>query len=439
MTIIAAIILAVFCILVLALPRQYATVPIVLSFLYLTEDQIVVIAGQHVYGSTIVAIFCFLRLIIKHEFFFRDTDKITLSIVSWAIIALITCILLSGLEGYFNRIRIILTIVIYYIFIKSTFKSFDEIIAIFKFLPFFIAPVAVCMILESHTGHSVFGTSERYDLLDDIRNGRYRCQGPFSIPILAGTFGATVMPIMVILWFQASYKKTWCILGLVSSVIITFTANTSGALSTFILEIMAFGFWYLRNQMHWVRRGLVALLIALMVTMKAPVWYLFTKLSDAAGGGGWHRSRLLEVAFGPNFHEWWLFGTKYTRHWMPNVLRKYPMADITNQYLYEGVDGGIFTMAFFIFIIVCCFKAIGNSLHRNENAPLRHTIFLWGLGVTLFGHVVSFMSISYFDQSIIWYYLLIGMIGAVSAVPLLNEESIHTHITAGLTSPGEKP
>jgi hypothetical protein len=425
MTIVAAITLAVLCILILALPRRLASVPIIFSILYLTEDQMIVVAGQHVYGSTILAIFCFLRLVLNREFFFHDTDKITLSIFLWVTIALITHFLLSGLNGELDRIRFILTIMIYYIFFKSNFKSIDEIIAIFKFLPLFIVPVALCMILESHTGRSVFSAS-----LDEIRNGRYRCQGPFAHAILAGTFGATVMPIMVVLWFQASYKKIWCILGLISSVIITVTATTSGALSTFILEIMAFGFWYLRNQMHWVRRGLIAILICLIFVMKAPVWYLFSRLSDVTGGTGDHRALLFDVAFGRYFHEWWLIGTKYTSHWLPDdsILFDPNSSDITNQYLWEGINGGILTMVFYIFVIVCCFKAIGNSLHRNETAPLQHKIFLWGLGVTLFGHVVSFTSVAYFDQSIIWYYLLIGMIGAVSAFPLLSPQKSATAI-----------
>ena len=158
-----------------------------------------------------------------------------------------------------------------------------------------------------------------------------------------------------------------------------------------------------------------------MITMKAPVWYLFAKLSDFSGHGtGWHRARLLEVAFGIRFHEWWLLGTKFTYHWMPYGLAEYKTkTDVTNQYLSEGIDGGIFLMALFIMVIVSCFKAIGRALQRNEKAPFARKILFWAIGVTLFGHAISFMSVPYFDQSIIWYFLLIGMIGAISAIPLL--------------------
>jgi hypothetical protein len=155
--------------------------------------------------------------------------------------------------------------------------------------------------------------------------------------------------------------------------------------------------------------------------MKAPIWYLFAKLSDATGGTGWHRAFLLDQAFGKCFHEWWLIGAKETRHWMPTgVVYSQTQSDITNQFLCEGINGGIFTMGLFIMIIVCCFKAIGQALQRNTSAPFNERFFLWTLGVVLFGHINAFMSISYFDQIIIFWTLLLGMIAAISAIPLYS-------------------
>jgi hypothetical protein len=81
-------------------------------------------------------------------------------------------------------------------------------------------------------------------------------------------------------------------------------------------------------------------------------------------------------------------------------------------------------MTLFIIIIVCCFKAIGRALHREENAPFSRKILLWAMGVMLLGHVVSFMSVSYFDQSVVWYYMLIGIIGALSGFPLLSDQAV---------------
>jgi hypothetical protein len=363
-----------------------------------------------------------IRLIIKKECFPYDSEKITRYIVLWAVVGFIAYTLLHG----FNRdlvfkISLIYDSIMLYLYFKSIFTSLDDIIFTCKILPFIILPIAGLMIYESRAGHNVFSVFSGVPEISDIRNGRFRCQGPFSHPILAGTFGATCFPLIAALWFQKGYKKIWVILGVICSAIIALTAGSSGAFMTLLMEIIAFGFWFFRHQMRWVRRGIVAMIIGLALVMKAPIWYLFAKLSDTTGGTGWHRAYLLDMAFGKYFHEWWFIGAKATRHWMPTgVIYSQAQSDITNQFLWEGVNGGIFAMGLFIMVIVCCFKAVGHALHKNESAPFNMRFFLWALGVTLFGHINAFMSIAYFDQIIIFWTLLLGMIAATSSFPLIS-------------------
>ena len=80
------------------------------------------------------------------------------------------------------------------------------------------------------------------------------------------------------------------------------------------------------------------------------------------GGDGWHRSELIDTAI-RHFHEWWLLGTQYTMHWMTFSNEIEPgMADITNQYVFEGIKGGVVTLLLFIAIIALSFKAVGLML-----------------------------------------------------------------------------
>jgi hypothetical protein len=150
--------------------------------------------------------------------------------------------------------------------------------------------------------------------------------------------------------------------------------------------------------------------------MKAPVWYLIGRISLITGGTGWHRSEIIDTAI-RHFNEWWLVGTKNTAHWMPYVLPSYPnMADITNQFLLIGVNGGILTMVWFILLIVQCFKTIGNALRLSTLTSEKDSFFIWTLGCALIGHVVTFFSIAYFDQMIVFWYLLIGMIATLTSL-----------------------
>jgi len=92
----------------------------------------------------------------------------------------------------------------------------------------------------------------------------------------------------------------------------------------------------------------------------------------------------------------------------------YPdQCDITNMFIVEGVQGGLLTMLLFIGIIVFCFRRIGCSLQPLDKNPFTHNFFLWSIGATLFAHIVAFFSVSYYDQSIFFYYMLIAMIAAL--------------------------
>jgi hypothetical protein len=93
------------------------------------------------------------------------------------------------------------------------------------------------------------------------------------------------------------------------------------------------------------------------------------------------------------------------------------MWDITNQYIWEGVNGGLFTMVLFILIIVFCFRAVGRTVRRLPATDRRAEGHLvWALGATLFAHTASFMSISYFDQNVVNWYMLLAMIATAAAI-----------------------
>lgn len=84
--------------------------------------------------------------------------------------------------------------------------------------------------------------------------------------------------------------------------------------------------------------------------------------------------------------------------------------DITNQYLVQGVNGGIVTMALFVLIMVRCYKAVGSVVASLDDFPSR--ILVWAMGATLFAHTLAFFSVSYFDQIQVFWYLLLAIIAA---------------------------
>jgi O-antigen ligase len=89
-------------------------------------------------------------------------------------------------------------------------------------------------------------------------------------------------------------------------------------------------------------------------------------------------------------------------------------SDITNHYLQMGVMGGLPLMLVFILVVVAAFRAVGRVL-REKNATTQDHFLAWTLGAILFGYVINFFSISLFDESDVFFYLVLGGIGAMQA------------------------
>jgi len=108
-----------------------------------------------------------------------------------------------------------------------------------------------------------------------------------------------------------------------------------------------------------------------------------------------------------HFDEWWMFGSTYTLHWAPGgqvLANNSTSTDLINNYVLEGLDGGIIKLALLIVMIVTKFNTVGRYVNVLHPIPKAHAIFVWAVGVGLSGHALMFSSVSYFDQIVvIWY------------------------------------
>src|SRR5208283_1787312 len=118
-----------------------------------------------------------------------------------------------------------------------------------------------------------------------------------------------------------------------------------------------------------------------------------------------------------NFSDWWLIGTKSTAAWADVDQHLF---DVTSQYIRYAADGGLITMVLFVLIIVRGFRAVGGYVHAVEGTAARNSLIcVWALGAVLFAHTVSYFSVSYFDQNVVNWYLLLAMISTGAGQYLL--------------------
>ncbi|MDD5676270.1 MAG: hypothetical protein PHC61_19005 [Chitinivibrionales bacterium] len=391
-------------------PRKYVLFPLLMVAAYITLGQYVMVGPAHFTMLRFMVLFGVVRMVLRNDFTFsfHAVDK---AVIYWVISSIVTyTILWQTPQALINRLGLCFDSFGIYFLFRAYLADFDDIARVVSFCALLMVPLAGSMIIEYTTGRNPFAVLNGVPLLSEVRNGHVRCQGSFRHPILMGTFGATQIPLIITLWWRNKMSRTIAIAGLLAAAIIVYCSGSSGAFMAGLYGIVGLGFWFLRDRMRMVRWALVVGLVIIQLIMKSPIWYLMARLSSVTGGTGWHRAYLIDQAL-RYLNEWWLVGTKVTAHWMPTGLLIDPTkADITNQYLAQGVNGGLLTMVLFILIIVRAFKAVGNATRDLAEGEFADRIVVWSMGAALFAHTVAFISVSYFDQiSVFWFFLIAVM------------------------------
>jgi hypothetical protein len=379
---------------------------------YMTLGQILLVAGLHFSMLRIVILCGFVRLVIRKELHQVRLNIIDKVVLVWAVSSIILhTLLVQTYDGFIYMCGFAYNWMGLYFFFRAVVRDFSDMDRTLKTLCLLMVPLAMSMIGEKITGRNLFSIFGGVPELTGVRDGRIRCVGPFRHPILAGLFGATSMPLMVSLYFR---RKVPGLIGFFTATIIVVLSASSGPVVAYVLALVALLLWpFRRNMREILWGGFAGLLILHFVIMKDPVWHIIARISDVTGGTGWHRAFLIDQAIN-HFNEWWLLGTTHTAHWMPYALRNDPTsADITNQFIWEGINGGLIRMLLFISIIVLSYQTLGKAMRYARARMGSVEIPVWCMGCVLFAHITAFLSVSYFDQMVVFWFLLLAMISTI--------------------------
>lgn len=121
------------------------------------------------------------------------------------------------------------------------------------------------------------------------------------------------------------------------------------------------------------------------MVMEAPVWHLIARVTVVGGSTGNHRYKLID-AFINRWAEWFILGTNSTAHW------GWFMFDVTNQFVKEGVQGGILGLLLFLLVLRRAFASIGQR--ANSSIDKKHAMLMWAIGTGIATHCVMFIGIS---------------------------------------------
>ena len=402
--------------------RRRVLFPLWILVCLMPMGQELVILNLHFPLFRILLLLATLRVLMRGEH--RDVawTKADTIFSAWAFVAIPLGALAdpsTALLG--NRLGDTYNAALMYFVVRCTVRDQDDIVSNVVSLAYLSLPVAGLMLYEKSTGHNLLAVMGGVPEITPMRDGVLRCQGAFRHPLLAGAFGATQFPLFLALFIARPGRRVLALMAMTAALVIIVAAASSGALLSLACALIGLACWRLRHRMKAVRWSLVGVFLMLAMAMNAPVWYLFARMSDVVGGGGWHRAWLIQQAI-EHFDEWWLFGTTYTAHWGPSgdVIAEDPrMMDITNHYIMEGVRGGLLRLSLFVALLTVSFAAVGRHVKglkaADPSASRGDNFFVWALGVSLFAHCVTFLSVNYFDQLILVLYWLLAAIASVSA------------------------
>ncbi|MDD2465988.1 MAG: hypothetical protein PHI97_18480 [Desulfobulbus sp.] len=321
-------------------------------------------------------------------------------VVAWAFAGSSIYILQQGTGGaIINRCGFMFDVLGMYLLFRISIRTWGDVftsIKIFAIFAIITAPLIALEKFQESSFFSLFGHVEAR-----FHRDRFRASGPFSHHIIMGCFWATLLPM-----FYASIKiqKNMVLFGLAIMAVLS-NVYFSGSSTPIMTVIAVMLFWLLYTyRMYGMKifQATCFTLFALHLIMKAPVWHLLSRVNVFSGSTGWHRYILFDN-FVTHIPEWFLLGTKDTAHW------GYGQQDLTNQFVLEGVRGGMITLLVFVALVYQAVKIPGRV--SLDNTDLQAHWFSWAICTAMFGHFVTFWGVSYFGQINMLLYFTFALVG----------------------------
>lgn len=382
-------------VLALAPKRSGVTLSILAVCVFMPSEQRIVIAGVDLSMLRCLMLLAWIRVVARAEYRGLTFGRLDRLLLLWVVCASLFHVLRVGPSGIVYRLGVSFDALSAYFLIRVLVRRRGDLLVLWKQVAWITIVLSPFLLFEALALYNFFGIFD-YAGVDivDVRSGRPRAQGPFSHPILAGTFGSVVLPVFVGVLLGSKEKPVLFRFACVGAIIVVLAAGSSGPVMGCVVGGLGWAIWRFRKytrHMMWAAFGAA---VVIHFVREKPVWHLIGRLSSVTGGTGYHRYRLID-AFISRFDEWVLVGTDNTAYW------GWGLQDITNFYISQGVRGGLVTFVLFIVLLRASFlqlRLARTRFERRQGPRSFWALFGWGSSVSLAVHCVSFLSVAYFGQ-----------------------------------------
>ena len=405
----------------LVVPRRWALLPLCVTACFVPMQHRIVLGGLDFDMGRIMILFGWARVFLRKEHRQLTPTSLDKVFVTWlGVGTLFYCLRVLSIDALIFRAGALFDGLGMLFLCRMLVRDHRDVLRTIEIMCWIAVLMSPFLVYESQTGHNLFSVLGGVNEYSVVRNGRVRAQGAFAHPIMAGAVGATLFPLAIALWRARPANRLTAAAGVGGSMILTLAPASSGPLLAGITAAIGWGLWSVRRYMRHFRWSGLAMIVVLHFIREKPVWHLIGRASDFFGGTGWHRYALID-AFINGWREWILVGTDSTAGW------GWGLEDLTNQFVLEGVNGGLVTLIAFIALVVASFvsvsrvlrrAAVARWLPREERRAVR--ALAWGLGVAMAAHCTSWISVSYFGQTQLILYLHLALIAALQNDPALG-------------------
>lgn len=392
---------------VAVLPRRWALLPFIAGASYMTLGQGVELGPFTFTVIRLLILVGLVRVVLRGERVASGLLALDWLILAWGAWACLSALFHQPVGGTLVfRLGLVYTACGIYFLGRVFCSSVDDSVWVIRVVAIILAFVAAEMVYEQLIRYNLFSALGGVSAVPEFREGRFRAQGPFAHPILAGTVGAVSLPLMIGLWRR---RRRVASTGIVACVTMIVASASSGPVLAMLCGVAGLLMWPVRDRMRAFRWLALAAYVALDVVMRAPAYYLPTRVVIVGGSTGWYRARLIQSAI-EHLDEWWLVGTDSTRHWMATGVRD--QADIVNHYVQTGIWGGLPLVALLICVLGSAFALVGRAVREGAGLPASQRFLVWTFGASLATHVAAWLSVSYFDQTVVFLYLTLAAIAS---------------------------
>lgn len=400
--------------LILLLPRKQVILPLLAAAMLIPFDQMALIGPFHWTMLRVIILMGWVRALAgamtpRQRLLSGGLNAIDKALIAWAGIAAVNIVLQwQTPEAFINQLGTLYNVFGIYFLGRFLIRDEEDAQRAICTLTSIAVVVAAIMLVEQATGQRLYAAlnSGRPGAPQALwgRLGALRAVAGFGNPVSAGVFGATLMPLSLALWWRGD--KWTAGAGFCAATAIVAASVSSTPVLAYLAAILGLCLWPLRRHLRLLRWSAVISLVGVQLLMNAPVWALIQRAGLIGGSSGYHRYILVDRFF-QHFGDWWLLGARNADQW--GLLSH----DIANQYVGIGESAGLLPVLLFIAVIAYAFKYLGRARLAANEAQTRR--FLWAIGCALFAHVVAFFGLSYFDQLIVTWYVLLAIISAVAA------------------------